>query len=68
MDTAVTPIGARAGVGVSLVDGELVRFRSPYVSDDAIRRYVSAFQQVVINPFDLLCVALTGLEGEELAR
>jgi hypothetical protein len=67
-DTTVTPIGARTGVGVSSVDGELVRFRSPYVSDDAIRRYVGTFHQVVVNPFDLLCVALTGLAGEEPVR
>lgn len=56
-DSGISPIGAPTGVGVTSIAGQMVRFRSPYVPQDAIRRYVSAMTEFALNPLDVLCVA-----------
>lgn len=53
-DSAVSPVGAPADVGVSSRDGMEVRFRSPFVSDDAVREHILASAGLAANPLDLL--------------
>lgn len=53
-DTAVSPIDAPTDVGVSSRDGLEVRFRSPFVSDNAVREHIRATEGLTAHPLDLL--------------
>jgi S-DNA-T family DNA segregation ATPase FtsK/SpoIIIE len=50
----VSPIGSRPGVGVAVMDGDLVRFRAPLVRPEEIRREVAASRCLTPDPVDLL--------------
>ncbi len=58
-DTEISPIGAPTGVGASSVDGEQIRFRSPFVPDNILRHHIQALRGLVANPLELLADALT---------
>lgn len=60
-DSTLSPIGAPTGVGVSCVNGLDVRFRSPLVSEDAVREHICASSHLVANPIDLFCDAIEQL-------
>lgn len=53
-DSAVSPIGAPADVGVSSLEGFEVRFRSPLVSDDAVLEHIRSTAGLTADPLDLL--------------
>jgi len=60
-ESAVSPIGAPTGVGVSSVEGMQVRFRSPFVPDDVLRGHIRALRGLAANPLELLADALMEL-------
>jgi S-DNA-T family DNA segregation ATPase FtsK/SpoIIIE len=66
VETEVSPIGAPTGVGVSVVDGELVRFRSPFVPDAAVRRHVERHEGLVADPVDLLSQSLMAISERQV--
>ncbi|MEW5813080.1 MAG: cell division protein FtsK [Actinomycetota bacterium] len=57
-DSEISPIGAPTGVGVSSIDGEQIRFRSPFVPDSILRHHIQASRGLVANPLELLADAL----------
>ena len=57
-DSEISPIGAPTGVGVSSIDGEQIRFRSPFVPEDILRHHIQALRGLVANPLELLADAL----------
>ncbi|WP_133119159.1 cell division protein FtsK [Mycolicibacterium agri] len=53
-DSATSPVGAPIGVGVSSLEGFEVRFRSPFVPDNAVAEHIRATAGLTANPLDLL--------------
>lgn len=62
-DSAVSPIGAPTGVGVSSIEGVEVRFRSPFVADNTVREHTGAAAGLAADPLDLLSRAFLELAG-----
>ncbi|MDV3125617.1 cell division protein FtsK [Mycobacterium sp. 21AC1] len=56
-DSAASLIGAPTDVGVSSLDGLEVRFRTPFVSDNAVREHIGANAGLSADPLDLLSSA-----------
>ncbi|MGV9798231.1 cell division protein FtsK [Mycobacterium sp. NPDC003449] len=59
-DSAASLVGAPTDVGVSSFEGLEVRFRSPVVSDDAVREHIRANAGLAADPLDLLSTASMG--------
>lgn len=62
-ESPVSPIGAPIGVGVSQVGGADIRFRSPLVSEDAVRQHICSLSHLTADPVDLFCEAIRELVG-----
>jgi DNA segregation ATPase FtsK/SpoIIIE-like protein len=60
-ESMASPIGAPPGVGVSSFEGVEVRFRSPFVSENAVREQIRSTAGLTANPLDLLGSAFPGL-------
>ncbi|SLH82381.1 FtsK/SpoIIIE domain-containing protein [Mycobacteroides abscessus] len=58
-EDGVSPIGLPPGVGIASVNGELVRFRAPFVNDDLVSNVVRTHAGLTADPLDLLARALS---------
>ncbi|MGV9799575.1 AAA family ATPase [Mycobacterium sp. NPDC003449] len=63
----VSPIRQPTGIGVTVVNGGLVRFRAPLVPEHRLAEYVSSFGDLATDPLDLLSSYLAiGANEEDL--
>jgi hypothetical protein len=61
----VSPIRQPTGIGVGVVNGDLVRFRAPFVPSHLLAEYVSPFASLAADPLDLLSNSLAVSVNEE---
>jgi hypothetical protein len=61
----VSPIRQPTGIGVAVVNGDLVRFRAPFVASHLLAEYVSPFAGLAADPLDLLSSSLAVSASEE---
>jgi hypothetical protein len=65
VEGGVSPIRQPTGIGVGVVNGELVRFRAPFVPSHLLAEYVSPFASLAADPLDLLSSSLVVSVNEE---
>ncbi|MBL3751525.1 hypothetical protein [Mycobacteroides abscessus] len=58
VESDVSPIRQPTGVGVAMVNGNLVRFRAPYLGPELLRESVIPHMDLVRDPLDLLSASL----------
>lgn len=66
-DDEVSPIRQPTGIGVAVINGELTRFRAPFVSEQRLTEHVAPFAGLATDPLDLLssCLAV-GVNEKDL--
>lgn len=56
VEDPVSPIRQQTGIGVTVIGGQLVRFRAPFAPSEVIAASVAMFANLCVNPLDHLAM------------